>query len=52
MRARVSASLTVGTLREEHDLMVKILVNTAFVVITIAYALYWRRGGGNVLLGL
>jgi len=32
--------------------MVKLLVSIAFVVIAVAYAIYWARGGGNILLGL
>jgi hypothetical protein len=32
--------------------MVKILVSAAFIIIAVAYAVYWARGGGNILLGL
>jgi hypothetical protein len=32
--------------------MAKILVFAAFVVIALAYAVYWARGGGNLFLGM
>jgi hypothetical protein len=32
--------------------MVKILVSVAFIVIALAYGLYWRATGGNLFLGL
>jgi hypothetical protein len=32
--------------------MVKVLVSIAMLIVALAYAVYWARGGGNILLGL